>query len=101
METAELLRSDVYGFICPASLDLLGDQRAEKIQNWASVRRIMDISQLKSCRKVQIEASSVPLWICQASRGPKRSRSERLSGELWTFIEEMTSTDPIFRWMTA
>lgn len=32
MDTVELLRTDVYGFICPASLDLPVEQRPEKVQ---------------------------------------------------------------------
>lgn len=47
------------------------------------------------------EQVSGKYWTCQASRGSKRSRSKRQPGGLWTFTEEMTSTDPIFRWMTA
>ena len=86
METVELLRTDVYGFVCPASLDLPVGIKTEKVRKRALVRHIMDIYQLKRCRHVQKELRSVPHWTCQLSKGQKMSRSERLSGILWTFI---------------
>ena len=86
METVELLRTDVYGFVCPASLDLPSEQRPENVQKRALVRHIMDIYQLKRCRHVQKDLQSDLYWTCKLSRGLKMSKSERLSGVLWTFI---------------
>ena len=86
METVELLRTDVYGFVCPASLDLPSEQRPENVQKRALARHIMDIYQLKRCSLVQKELRSALHWTCQLGESQKMSRSERLSGILWTFI---------------
>ena len=86
METVELLRTDVYGFVCPASLDLPSEQRPENVQKRALARHIMDIYQLKRYSQVQKELRSAPLWTCQLGESQKKSGSERLSGILWTFI---------------
>ena len=84
--SAEKMQACSKGIAKRSSLDLSVEQKLENVQKRAPVRHIMDIYQLKRCRHIQKELRSALRWTCQLCKGQKMSRSEHLSGVLWTFI---------------